>query len=96
MTAFLLLSVRHPVYSQLTWSLIFCIARENGDSVYIFPDFSAISWKKRKNVRIALGWVAGWRVDMNERYKSAQVNRCAAFHVSEREMSLVPLVLFSH
>ena len=25
-----------------------------------------------------------------------QVNRCAAFHVSEREMSLVPLVLFSH
>ena len=48
--------------------------------MYIFPDFSAISSKKRKNVRIALGWVAGWRVYMNERYKCAQVNRCAAFH----------------
>ena len=55
--------------------------------MYIFPDFSAISSKKRKTVRIALGWVAGWRVYMNERYKCAQVNRCAAFHVSEREMS---------
>ena len=40
--------------------------------------------KKKKNVRIAIGWVAGWRVYMNERYKCAQVNRCAAFHVSER------------
>ena len=57
--------------------------------MYIFPDLSAISSKKRKNVRMALGWVAGWRVYMNERYKCAQVNRCAAFHVSEREMSFV-------
>ena len=53
--------------------------------MYIFPDLSAISSKKRKNVRMALGC----RVYMNERYKCAQVNRCAAFHVSEREMSFV-------